>query len=111
MQTIDRSSLQDKMENNHNLKLVEVLEPKQYGEFHLPGAMNVPLVSGFEESIQHAIPDKNAEVVVYWDEDCDASSKAAQKMDRLGDHHTTTADPGGAQTGLLTNAVVAAACR
>ncbi|MGD8826807.1 MAG: rhodanese-like domain-containing protein [Myxococcales bacterium] len=88
MQTIQRAALQDKMENNLNLKLVEVLDPKQYDEFHLPGAMNVPLASGFEESIQQAIPDKNAEVVVYCsDAKCESSAKAARKMEQLGYEH------------------------
>lgn len=88
MQTIDRTSLQDKVENQPNLKLVEVLDPEQYDEFHLPGAMNVPLTDGFEESIQQAIPDKNAEVVVYcWDHECNASAKAARKMEELGYAH------------------------
>ncbi len=88
METIDRRSLQEKIENNPNLKLVEVLDPEQYDDFHLPGAMNVPLESGFEESIQQAIPDKTSEVVVYcWDEDCDASPKAGRKMEKLGYEH------------------------
>lgn len=88
MQTIDTASLQEKIENNPNLNLVEVLDPQQYDQFHLPGAMNVPLGSGFEESIQQAIPDKKSEVVVYCsDEDCDASPKAGRKMEELGYEH------------------------
>jgi rhodanese-related sulfurtransferase len=88
METIDRRSLQERIENNSNLKLVEVLAPKQYDDFHLPGAMNVPLETDFEEGIQQAIPDKTSKVVVYcWDEDCDASSKAGRKMEQLGYEH------------------------
>ena len=88
MKTIDRSSLQTKIENEPDLKLVEVLEPQRYDGFHLPGAMNVPLGNGFEESIQQAIPNKKAEVVVYCsDEDCHASSNAARKMEQLGYEH------------------------
>lgn len=85
MKKISRNELQEKMEKNRDLTLVEVLAPEKYEEFHLPRAINVPLGEGFEESVQQAIPDKNAEIVVYcWDEDCDASPKAARKMEQLG---------------------------
>lgn len=88
MQIIDRETLQHKAQNNPNLVIVEVLGPDKYEEFHLPGAMNVPLGENFEETIQQAIPDKSKEVVVYCsDHDCNASPTAARKMDELGYEH------------------------
>lgn len=85
MPIIDREALQQRIEENPNLVLVEVLSPKEYDKGHLPGAMNVPLGSEFDETVQQAIPDRNAEVVVYCsDADCDASPTAARKMRELG---------------------------
>ena len=47
-------------------QLVEVLPPKEYGEEHLPGAVNIPLKALTEETakaLNHDLP-----VVVYcWD--------------------------------------------
>lgn len=56
-----------------------------FAKFHLPGAINVPLGDDFEERIQKAVPHRDREVVVYcYDDDCDASPKAAKKMEKLG---------------------------
>jgi rhodanese-related sulfurtransferase len=88
MPIIDRETLEKKVQKNPNLVLVEVLEPEKYEEFHLPGAMNVPLSTNFEETIQQAVPDKSQEIVVYCsDDDCDASPTAARKMEELGYEH------------------------
>ena len=84
MQTISRDELSARLENN-NVTVVEVLDPKYYRKFHLPGAINVPLGDDFDERVQKAVPDKDAPVVVYcMDTDCDASPKAAQRMETLG---------------------------
>jgi rhodanese-related sulfurtransferase len=70
---------------NDGLALVEVLDSKFYRKFHLPGAINVPLDEDFDERIQQSVPDKNRTVVVYClDAECEASPKAARRMDELG---------------------------
>lgn len=84
MKTIDRNQLKQKLESN-GVALVEVLAPEAYREFHLPNAINVPIGERFEEDIQQAVPEKTQSVVVYcMDEQCNASSKAAKKMEELG---------------------------
>ena len=84
MKTIDRNQLKQKLESN-GVALVEVLAPDAYREFHLPHAINVPLGEQFETDIQQAVPDKTQPVVVYCqDEQCNASPKAAKKMEDLG---------------------------
>lgn len=85
MQTIDRESLRRKLQNNDDLTLVEVLSRGNYEEFHLPGAINVPVHSDdFAERIQD-LADKDQEVVVYCQNaECDASPRAAEKMEKLG---------------------------
>jgi rhodanese-related sulfurtransferase len=84
MTEIDRQQLQRMMDEGA-VTVVEVLGKSQYDDFHLPDAVNVPLGSDFGEAIQAAVPDKHEPVVVYcWDADCDASPKAAKRMEQLG---------------------------
>ena len=84
MKSISREALNERLAND-GLALIEVLSPDQYREFHLPGAMNVPLDEHFEQRIQKAVPDKDRTVVVYcYNSECQASSKAARRMDELG---------------------------
>ncbi len=84
MKNISRKDLNERLAND-GVTLVEVLAPEYYNKFHLPGAINVPLDDAFDEHIQEAVPDKNATVVVYCQNaECQASPKAAQRMDELG---------------------------
>jgi len=85
VQSISRGELKNKMEANDRLKIIEVLPQDAFRNFHIPGAMNIPIGDeDFDEKIQKAA-DKNEEVVVYCkDSDCDASPKAAKRMEQLG---------------------------
>lgn len=84
MTDTDRQQLQ-RMMDEHVVTVVEVLEKAQYEDFHLPGAINVPLDNNFANAIEAAVPEKHDPVVVYcWDEDCEASPKAAGRMEKLG---------------------------
>jgi rhodanese-related sulfurtransferase len=88
MQVISREELRGKLDNNASVALIEVLGPDQYEQGHLPGAMNVPIGDQFDEAIQQAVPDKDQEVVVYCaSQECQASPKAARRMDGLGYQH------------------------
>ena len=94
MQAISREELKDRLANDA-ITLVEVLDPKFYRKFHLPGAINVPLGDDFDERIQQEVPDKDATVVVYcMDKDCQASPEAARRMDALGYKHVLDYEEG-----------------
>ena len=85
MQKIDRDTLEQWLDEERDVTLVEVLAPDQYREFHLPGAINVPLSDDFEQRIQEAVPDQDQPIVVYcYNQACTASPTAAHKMDELG---------------------------
>jgi rhodanese-related sulfurtransferase len=85
MERISREQLQTKMHRGEDFALVEVLGPEQFGRFHLPAAINVPVGEGFEESMKEAVPDKTRPIVVYCaNTECDASPKAARKLDEMG---------------------------
>ncbi len=84
MHTITTQQLNERLANE-GLTLVDVLAPKYYKKFHLPGAVNVPLDDDFDRQIQEAVPDKNETVVVYcMDAECQASPKAGERMEELG---------------------------
>jgi rhodanese-related sulfurtransferase len=86
MQPITRTELKHKLDEGQDLALVEVLKPPAFAKFHLPGAINVPVdADDFEEQVEAAVPDKNKPIVVYCQNaDCQASPKAARRLDELG---------------------------
>ena len=85
MQAIRRRKLESMIEQHEPFALVDVLDAESFHEFHIPGAINVPHGRHFEEEIQRAVPDKHLPVVVYCqDVSCDASPKAARKLEALG---------------------------
>lgn len=85
LQTIDRETLKQWLDEKRDITLVEVLPPERFEEFHLPGAVNVPLGADFEKHMQEQFPDPFQPIVLYcYDDQCSASPKAADKMDRLG---------------------------
>ena len=84
MTSIDREQLLRMMEEGV-VTVVEVLDKPHFEEFHLPGAINVPLSGDFEQDIEETVPDRSSPVAVYClDEDCDASPEAARRLEDLG---------------------------
>ncbi len=59
--SIDRSDVQRLIEEG--AQLVEVLPPAEYGEMHLPGAINIPLKSLGRETT--AKLERDRPVIVY----------------------------------------------
>ncbi len=95
MTNIDREELKRKLDEHWDAPLVEVLAPEYFDEFHLPGAINVPLDENFSEAIGEIAPDKARPIVVYCaSTECPMSLDAARKLDELG--YTSVFDyPGG----------------
>ncbi|MDP3741011.1 MAG: rhodanese-like domain-containing protein [bacterium] len=82
---ITTADLKKKIDSKEDFALVEVLGPETFAEFHIPGAVNVPVDDTFEEGIQEAVPDKNKLTVIYCrDIECHASAKAVRRMGLLG---------------------------
>lgn len=81
--SIDRKELKEKMDRGDDFVLVEVLGPKAYKEAHIKGAINIPL-----ENIGHKAKerfDPEQEIIVYCaDKECQASPKAAKKLEAMG---------------------------
>lgn len=88
MQVIAREELIRRIGSSEKIALVEVLDPEYYAEFHLPGAINVPLSDHFDQAIRAAVPDRHTPVIVYCrNERCTASTEAAKRLDDLGYLH------------------------
>ncbi len=82
MKTIGTEELRKKLDNNE-VTLIEVLEEEEYNKSHIEGAINIPLKKiSFKARKKF---DKDDNLVVYCsDEDCTASSTAAEKLEDSG---------------------------
>lgn len=81
--TIDRESLKKKLDNGDDIKIIEVLMPKPFEQAHIKGAINIPLNQIGREATSRF--NKDDEIIVYCaDTDCQASPKAAQKLETFG---------------------------
>ncbi len=81
--TISRSELKEKMDRGDDFTLVNVLSEDDFEEEHIPGSINVPL-----DEVEEEFPrqfDRDEDIVVYCaSESCQASPKAAEKLESMG---------------------------
>jgi len=70
----------------HDATLIEILDKTHFDEFHLPGAINVPIDGGdFDSRIRSAVPSKSQRVILYGqDASSPACTTAATRMEKLG---------------------------
>lgn len=95
MVTISRSELQGLLKSCPNLKLIEVLPETSYKEFHLRGAINIPLDDHFEGKILKVIPDKKQTIIVYsLNFECKSSEQAIQRLRKAGYKNIYDYEPG-----------------
>ena len=84
MKTINRNELKEKINQNENFTLLEILPLESFQKGHLPRAKNMPL-DQVEAKIENFVPQKNQDIVVYCASDqCSASHQAAEKLTKLG---------------------------
>jgi rhodanese-related sulfurtransferase len=83
---ISRSQIQSKLDK---VTLVDALDAKYYDRSRIKGSVNVPMDS-IETTAAKALPDKNAELVVYcMNTKCHASDKVADGLSKLGYKHVS----------------------
>lgn len=91
--TISTSELESRIENSEDFTLVDVLAEDHFEEEHIPDAVNIPLDQIAEEVLDRF--DKDDDLVVYCaSESCQASPKAAEKLESLGFEDVKDYEPG-----------------
>lgn len=87
MQELSRDDLKRMNETEHDdFVLANVLPPENFNERHIRTSINVPVGDdGFEQTMEKVTGNKDRKVVVYCANfDCDASPKAAEKLEQAG---------------------------
>jgi rhodanese-related sulfurtransferase len=87
MKSIDRDQLKRMNEVEHeDFVLINVLPRKVFSDKHIRTSINIPVESDdFVERVESVVGHKDRKVVVYCANfDCDASPKAAKKLEEAG---------------------------
>ena len=86
MRTITTDELKSLCEENQGMTLVNTMPAESFEKTRIPGAINVPLESGdFVADVEQAAGGKDKPVVAYCaSQQCDASEKAAKKLEEAG---------------------------
>ncbi len=83
IKTIIAEKLKEKIENKEDFRLIEVLLPRLFEEWHIPGAINIP--ADDMKEFAPGILKKDEEIIVYClDFECGASIRAANALLELG---------------------------
>jgi rhodanese-related sulfurtransferase len=83
METVSADYVENMDLSDENTHLVDVLSEDHFEEKHIPGSVNIPLDQVATRALDEF--DKDTEIVVYCkDEECGASPKAAEKLEKLG---------------------------
>lgn len=87
MKPITRDELKTMNETEHDdFVLINVLPKEAFNKAHIRTSINVPVKDErFVETVEAVVGDKERKVVVYCANfDCDASPKAARKLEEAG---------------------------
>lgn len=74
------------MQSKHGIAVINVLDAEQYNKEHIPGTDNIPQAAeDFVRRVEQKVGEKDRPVVVYCaSTECDASPKAAKKLEDAG---------------------------
>lgn len=86
MQVITTSEFKEMTQRPNELDIINVLPSAAFKKEHIPGSVNIPVENPeFEKQVASLVGDKSAPVVVYCaNTSCDASPKAARKLEQAG---------------------------
>jgi rhodanese-related sulfurtransferase len=85
MKPLKKEELKKMIDNKEDFKLVNVLSEGAFEMKHIPGSISIPINDKFEDGVKKKISDKNAKIVVYCASfECQASPRAAKKLDEMG---------------------------
>lgn len=80
---IDTETLKARLDAGEPIQLVETLQPKEYEKGHIAGAINIPFTKMTAEARRRFSPE-DVIVVYCHNPTCKASTRAAEKLDKLG---------------------------
>ena len=93
MDTISTEELVELKNSGENFVLVDVLEKDHFNVGHIPGAVNIPLDQIATKALEKY--DKDKHLVLYCaSKSCEASPKAAKKLQKLGFENITDYEVG-----------------
>ena len=86
MHTLTREQFESLRRNDDSALIINVLDEDHFQEEHIPGSINIPLSSDeFVQRVEQEAGTKDRKIVVYCASfECDASPKAARKLDEAG---------------------------
>lgn len=83
LKTISTHELEDALDSDHPPVLINTLPRAAHEAKHIPGSVNVPVDD--IDRVEALVPNKDEPIVVYCaNADCEASPKAAQKLQEMG---------------------------
>ena len=93
-QHISTKELKEKLDSGGEFVLVNALDEKSFEKRHIPGSINVPN-SEVRKKAPKKLEDKDKETIVYCaSRSCDASTKAAEKLEDMGYTNVVEFDAG-----------------
>jgi len=86
MDQVNAKQVREILHRNGDVPLINVLPEEHFRKQHIPGSVNVPLEKdSFLQRVESLAGSKAAKIVVYCaDSDCNASPKAARKLEEAG---------------------------
>jgi len=86
MKKINEKELKKILQENPNVKLLNVLPEDEFEKEHIPNSINIPVENeNFLDEVKQQINNKNDLVIVYCaSNECPASTEAAKKLEENG---------------------------
>lgn len=86
MQTVETNDVKLMLDNRQDIELINVLPQEMFEKEHIPGSKNIPIgEENFEEQVENEAGGKDRRIVLYCaSEQCDASPKAAKRLEEAG---------------------------
>jgi rhodanese-related sulfurtransferase len=86
MNTLTVDSLKQMQDQNQDFLLINTLDEENFPSTRIPGSVNIPQASDeFVERVEREAGSKEKKIVVYCaSEECQSSTKAAQKLETAG---------------------------
>jgi rhodanese-related sulfurtransferase len=89
METLQRDTLKNMLDHNENVRLINVLGPRDFEQAHIPGSYIPVSDKNFIQEVQKAVGGKDTNIIVYCANfDCTASPDAAKNW-KMSDTQTS----------------------